>query len=366
MVSRKPSSLFTRSTNSSPQRSLASSRSSSSQRVPTCQCDMSSADDTHTKPLTVAIPHASGPYCQRRPTLQEILTNTSSPPWTLAAFMAYLSANLCLENLEFTMDAGRYKKHHAKMMAKAGEDGKPPVKECEYVRLLWVRLIDAYIAPNGSREVNLPSSVRDPILNASTTPMPPSPDTLTNAVNKTHELMEESVLQPFLNSVQPQPSISSSWQERSHFGERPTTQEVMSAHSQTEHSMFGRKKTRDSPPPNADSSTGLNRVSGISKARMAVGKSNSSASGLSTTLSNTSDASLSKNWSGSGPGMTDDSGSTGSPTTDTPMTPPMSPPVNDLSPQTSNTIKQNRDSGMWKRFGRFGGMKSGKKRPQGE
>lgn len=72
---------------------------------------MSTADDyVPSRPLTVAIPTmgAHGPYCPRRPNLREILANTSPPPWTLAAFMAYLSNNHCLETLEFTMDSGRF------------------------------------------------------------------------------------------------------------------------------------------------------------------------------------------------------------------------------------------------------------------
>jgi hypothetical protein len=58
--------------------------------------------------------------------------------------------------------------------------------------------------------------------------------------------------------------------------------------------------------------------------------------------------------------MTDDS--TPSPTNDSPMTPPTSPPIGDLvspvgSPRTS------RDSNnMWKKLGRLSGMKVGKRK----
>lgn len=331
-----------------------------------------SSTSSTTRPLSVAIPQASGPYCPRRPNLKEILANSSPPPWTLAAFMAYLSSNLCLENLEFTMDAGRYKKHYAKMLAKAGESGKPSQKDSEYVRLLWVRLIDAYIAPNGSREVNLPSNVRDPILNAETSPMPPAPETLDLAVTKTFELMEESVLVPFLNSAYPQDTGIDpvGTNETSH---RPGS---VSAQTYEEHgSLFSkRKKARDSPPPHMSvepqahsypSAAGMNRISApltlsssLNKSRPST-KSHPSGS-LSTTMSNTSDANLSMlNWSG--PGMTDDSGSTGSPTNDGPMTPPMSPPVNDLGGHAFGQ-KHGRDSGMWKKLGRLSGMKVGKKK----
>lgn len=281
--------------------------------------------------------------------------------------MAYLSANLCLENLEFTMDAGRYKKHYAKMLSKAGEDGKPLTKDSEYVRLLWVRLIDAYIAPNGSREVNLPSNVRDPILNAPTNPLPPAPETLDLAVSKTYELMEDSVLVPFLNSCYEQAETTSSWQSS-----------TSNTHEESG-SMFSRmRKSRDSPPPHSEahaypSAAGMNRISApltlsASMNKPRFGKTNSATSmGLSTTMSNTSDVNMTgTNWGG--PGMTDDSGSagTGSPTNEGPMTPPMSPPIGDLGHNSfSSSPKHGRDSGMWKKLGRLSGMKVGKKKSSG-
>ena len=55
--------------------------------------------------------------------------------------------------------------------------------------------------------------------------------------------------------------------------------------------------------------------------------------------------------------MTDDTGSSGSPLGESPMTPPTSPPMSDASPK--------RDSGMWKKLGRLSGMKVGKKKSQG-
>jgi hypothetical protein len=37
-----------------------------------------------------------------------MLANAAPSPWTLGAFMQYLSENHCLEVLEFTTDASRY------------------------------------------------------------------------------------------------------------------------------------------------------------------------------------------------------------------------------------------------------------------
>src|SRR5271156_743550 len=120
---------------------------------------MSSAEFLPSRPLTF-IP--SGPYLPRRPTLQEVLADSAPPPWTLSAFMAYLSRNHCLETLEFTMDASRYRKHYNSMAdSHPGTPISPASEGCDYVKMLWQKLLDAYIAPNGAREVNLPSNVRD-------------------------------------------------------------------------------------------------------------------------------------------------------------------------------------------------------------
>jgi hypothetical protein len=111
-------------------------------------------------PLTVSIPkNISNPQC-RKPNLSQILANTAPPPYTLTSFMAFLSQNHCLENLEFTMDASRYRKHYSKMVNRhPGSPISPLSDECAYVLMLWRRLIDAYIRESGPREVSNPSSV---------------------------------------------------------------------------------------------------------------------------------------------------------------------------------------------------------------
>jgi hypothetical protein len=69
--------------------------------------------------------------------------------------MAFLSQNHCLENLEFTMDASRYRKHYSKMVNRhPGSPISPLSDECAYVLMLWRRLIDAYIRESGPREVS--------------------------------------------------------------------------------------------------------------------------------------------------------------------------------------------------------------------
>ncbi|EWC45870.1 hypothetical protein DRE_04877 [Drechslerella stenobrocha 248] len=163
--------------------------------------DMSSnTSEFQSRPASLTM--AAGAYCPRRPTLAEVLANKASPPFTLSAFMAYLSQNHCLETLEFTMDAKRYRKHYQSMTSSPGGSPVTPSDEsCQYVKMLWQRLMDAYIQPNGPREVNVPGNIREELLGLPTTFLPPHPDSLDPAVNIIHELMEESILMPFLNSV---------------------------------------------------------------------------------------------------------------------------------------------------------------------
>jgi hypothetical protein len=56
-----------------------------------------------------------------RPTLDEVLANTAPAPYTLSAFMAYLSQNHCLETLEFTLDAKRYREAYEDLSRQLGQ-----------------------------------------------------------------------------------------------------------------------------------------------------------------------------------------------------------------------------------------------------
>lgn len=309
---------------------------------------MSSGEFLPSRPLSLAIP--SGPYCPRRPTLQEILSNTSPPPWTLASFMQYLSQNHCLETLEFTMDAKRYTKHYHELLEK---QAIAPLlldsAECEYVRMLWRKLLDAYITPNGPREVNLPSAVRDHLVSLPIE-SPPDPAELDTAVRIIYELMDESVLVPFLNSVAPTRG------PESYSLPCDSMSEARMSESRSQSPAKTRKHKEDSPPSTSarndivsQSFTGLSpRQSHQSHLSAALGRSG--ASRLSAYLSGSLSAENAES-------MTDDStDSATSPSGSAlePMTPPNTPPTSDqgfghASPGTSP--RTSREGSSWKKMG---------------
>lgn len=145
------------------------------------------------------------------PTLQEILANTAPPPFTLSAFMAYLSQNHCLETLEFTMEADRYCTSYHNLVS---DETSWSRDASDHVCSLWQKLMNAYITPCGPREVNLPGPVRDRLLRLPCSSTPPNPSELDEAVRIVYELMNDSVLRPFVESIHLSESDQEARQER--------------------------------------------------------------------------------------------------------------------------------------------------------
>ncbi|RCI10613.1 hypothetical protein L249_4268 [Ophiocordyceps polyrhachis-furcata BCC 54312] len=132
------------------------------------------------------------------PTLEEILLDVAPPPWTLSAFMAYLSQNHCLETLEFTLDSQHYSDLYNQLPDNSHSDDIYD-QLCSW----WRRLLQTYIVPCAPREVNIPSRVRDRLLTLPYGPHPPHPSELDESGKIIHELMNDSLLVPFLQSVAP-------------------------------------------------------------------------------------------------------------------------------------------------------------------
>jgi hypothetical protein len=133
------------------------------------------------------------------PTLHEVLHNTSQPPYTLSSFMAFLSMMHSLETLEFLLDASRYRSLYQQTFVTPNlsplQSAHP---DSDRIKTMWLRLIDAYVRPGGSREVNLPGELRDSLLRAPAQYTPPPPELLDASVNHIYNLMRDGVLAAFI------------------------------------------------------------------------------------------------------------------------------------------------------------------------
>ncbi|KAH7302937.1 RGS domain-containing protein [Stachybotrys elegans] len=134
------------------------------------------------------------------PSLASNIFDLSPDPWGLDDLAAYLSRHHCLENLQFVQDVSRYRVYYSKIVG--GNQIPRASLRChyDYVQALWEDLLGTYILPNGHREVNLPSEVRDRLLEFRSSDCFPHPSELDGAVEVVHQLMEDSVLPGFSNS----------------------------------------------------------------------------------------------------------------------------------------------------------------------
>jgi hypothetical protein len=317
MVTRKPGTQAL-SIRTSPS-SIASSPTASVADLDDRDVKMATSD-CQPQPLTVSIPKNIPSPHGRKPNLSEILNNTAPPPYTLTSFMAFLSQNHCLENLEFTMDASRYRKHYSKMVNRhPGSPISPLSDECAYVLMLWRRLIDAYIRESGPREVNLPAEVRDNLLSLSESYVPPHPSALESAVSKIYELMEESVLVSFLNSVSPQ-SAHPTMSHDSYAG---------SSMSRSSTRSYDERAARSSQPPvpvNQRASAPSSLTSGFMQSR----PFSHSRFHSQPTSSAQAPPRVTSGYTSGSDALTDDSGSASSPSgMSDPLTPPGTPPMSD-------------------------------------
>ncbi|KAI4144323.1 MAG: hypothetical protein LQ340_006696 [Diploschistes diacapsis] len=280
-----------------------------------------------TRPLSIGIGgfHPIGPYCPRVPTLQEILTNTAPPPWTLSAFTAHLSQNHCLENLEFVKDAQRYQKEYEAFKAEFSDVSRSPhFQKRDEVKRLWQKLIKAYISPGAPREVNLPSNVRDALLTLPNQSTPPPADTLDIAIQRAYELMSESSLMSFVSELSPTRSAASIQED----SESEDRLRVRMGPEDTRNRSRSRRKTT---AMDVTSHFGDN----ARHSQASTGSRHSSRNSPNTDL------------------MTDDSGSIPSPT-DPPITPPTTPPSSDLGGSSPKMKSDN----IWKKMaGRLGTKK---------
>ncbi|CAG7926573.1 unnamed protein product [Penicillium olsonii] len=279
-----------------------------------------------------------------RPTLDEVLANVAPPPYTLSAFMAYLSQNHCLETLEFTMEANRYRESYFALLDRLGPSAlESDCPESKHMRMLWQRLLTAYIFPGSPREINLSSEVRDALLQHANVTAPPVPETLDSAIKRIHELMEESIFLPFINSHTLSPSMMPSDPILG-----PDDSLTLSAPSLDEHPVK-RVRSRVSKRLSPQSSL-KDLASGHSRSTMSLGQAIGK---------RTSGALLSTSVESGSLALMDDTSAQSSPTAEEPMTPPTTPPASEPHLPMSPKL---RTENPWKKMG----MKLGfKKRSSG-
>lgn len=294
-------------------------------------------ESSGSRPVSLAV--SAGAFCPMRPTLNEVLANTAPPPYTLSAFMAYLSQNHCLETLEFTLEAKRYRETYEALADRAGADGP----ESQHLCMLWQRLLMAYILPGSPREINLSSEVRDRLLAYRDVTIPPAPETLDSAVKRIHELMEESIFLPFLNSHTTSPSMVPE-------SEPQLSSDDMMYLSNTSLDDNSMKRVRSRAKRISPQSSTKDLSATGGRSNLSLGAAHALGKRTSGALPSTSGESAS---------LTDDSSSPqSSPTVEEPMTPPTTPPASE--PHLPMHSPKFRTDNPWKKMG----MKLGfKKRP---
>lgn len=104
-----------------------------------------------------------------------------------------------METLEFTLDSQRYATIYNELHAETPYGADSNNRLCT----LWERLMQVYIIPCAPREINIPARVRDRLLNVTCGPEPPHPSVVNEAGRIIYELMNDSLLVPFLESVAP-------------------------------------------------------------------------------------------------------------------------------------------------------------------
>lgn len=139
-----------------------------------------------------------------RPKLDDILNDTAPYPYTLNAFITFLSQIQSLEILEFVLEARRYRQHFHHLLAFSEDSHQKHI-----LRQQWQRILQSHILPGASREINIPEHVRHELLASvpGENDDPPNPVFLDPATQQMQDLLHDSILVPFLRSCVGQESI---------------------------------------------------------------------------------------------------------------------------------------------------------------
>jgi hypothetical protein len=134
-----------------------------------------------------------------RTTLEAILSKQSPEPYTLKAFLEFLTLHHCPETLNFIVEAKIYR--DACIVYSTLADNENTLQNSTHIKQQWECIIATYIIPGALSEINLPSYIRDPLLsNTDVITFPPSPERLDPAVDHIYEVLKEDALMPFIRS----------------------------------------------------------------------------------------------------------------------------------------------------------------------
>ena len=137
-----------------------------------------------------------------QPMLDEVLNNTAPPPYTLSAFIKYISQNHCHETLEFILEAKQYHESYSQSLVESAGESIETTNSAASINLskLYQLLLTTFILPGAAREINLSFNIRDALLRHKNMSIPPLPETLDPAMKSIYKLMEDSIFLPFLTS----------------------------------------------------------------------------------------------------------------------------------------------------------------------
>jgi hypothetical protein len=153
-----------------------------------------------------------------RPKLEEILDDAAPFPYTLRAFMDFLSHNHCLETVEYIMEVKRYRKTYNMVQQILGDSASGNAWRT-HMMVQWQHLMTTYIIPAAPREINISPAILAELLDFANVLPPPPPDLLEASVQSMHQLINDSVLEPFFKELSRErrtlslskPSLFSAW-----------------------------------------------------------------------------------------------------------------------------------------------------------
>jgi hypothetical protein len=317
---------------------------------------MSGDEMPRARPISM-VARREGILSPGRPTLEDVLNNKAPPPYTLAAYTAFLSQQHCLETLEFTTEAKRYADKYDEASANlAGMPLNVDTQEGWELIQDWTRMLDIYVKPGAPREINLPAEERDDLVHLPYELRPPPPEALDAAVKRIYDLMADSIFIPFCNSLKQLP-YAQTYNAMSDFAEHGEMEPPrLTFDERTMHRRIPSHRRRSPPHTSAGS---------FESSRSPPSHHRPTQSSLSSALSRTSGPRLSTHVSHSSAvsesALTDSSGGLDSPPSgdlDPVITPPTTPPTSDLGAGSTSharaasihAAKTHRsESGGWKK-----------------